>query len=124
MATPLARAPLPGALLRPAPAVLRLATRCRFRATAASGEGVAGPVLRTCKNCKQQYDPSVNHPYACRHHTAHFGGETKRKFESVYAGGTMDTPNSGKVFQYWHCCGSEDPFDVGCTASPHCSYDD
>jgi hypothetical protein len=44
-------------------------------------------------------------------------GETKRKFESVYAGGTMDTSDSGKVFQYWHCCGSEDPFDAGCTAA-------
>jgi hypothetical protein len=77
MATPLARAPLPRALplLRPAPAV-RLASRGRFRATAASGEGAARPVLRTCKNCKQQYDPSVNHPSACRYHTAHFGGET------------------------------------------------
>ncbi|GMN28303.1 hypothetical protein TIFTF001_002015 [Ficus carica] len=51
-------------------------------------------------------------------------GETKRKFESVYSGGTMDTPDSGRVFQYWHCCGSEDPFDPGCTAAPHFSYDD
>lgn len=51
-------------------------------------------------------------------------GETKRKFESVYSGGTMDTADSGKVFQYWHCCGSEDPFHPGCTASPHSSYDD
>ncbi|CAD6244872.1 unnamed protein product [Miscanthus lutarioriparius] len=77
MATPLARAALPRALplLCPAPAV-RLASRGRFRATAASAEGAARPVLRTCKNCKQQYDPSVNHPSACRYHTAHFGGET------------------------------------------------
>lgn len=51
-------------------------------------------------------------------------GETKRKFESVYTGGTMNTPNSGEVFQYWHCCGSEDPFDPGCTSAPHASYDD
>ncbi|KAJ0100540.1 hypothetical protein Patl1_21355 [Pistacia atlantica] len=80
--------------------------------------------LRTCKNCKTQFDPLLNHPRACRFHTAHFGGETKRKFESVYSGGTMDTPESGKVFQYWHCCGSEDPFDRGCTAAPHSSYDD
>ncbi|KAK1439078.1 hypothetical protein QVD17_04893 [Tagetes erecta] len=80
--------------------------------------------LRTCKQCKTQFDPSLNHPQACRFHTAHFGGETKRKFESVYSGGTMNTPESGKVFQYWHCCGSEDPFDPGCTASPHSSYDD
>ncbi|KAL8200498.1 hypothetical protein R6Q57_011837 [Mikania cordata] len=80
--------------------------------------------LKTCKLCKTQFDPSLNHPQACRFHTAHFGGETKRKFESVYTGGTMNTPESGKVFQYWHCCGSEDPFDPGCTASPHSSYDD
>lgn len=53
-----------------------------------------------------------------------FPGETKRKFESVYTGGTMSTPDSGQVFQYWHCCGSEDPFDPGCTAAPHSSYDD
>ncbi|KAH7556934.1 hypothetical protein JRO89_XS11G0013600 [Xanthoceras sorbifolium] len=80
--------------------------------------------LKTCKNCKTQFDPLLNHPRACQFHTSHFGGETKRKFESVYTGGTMSTPDSGQVFQYWHCCGSEDPFDPGCTAAPHASYDD
>ncbi|KAF9592346.1 hypothetical protein IFM89_014272 [Coptis chinensis] len=80
--------------------------------------------LKTCKNCKTQFDPSLNNPNACRFHTSHFGGETRRKFESVYSGGTMNTPDAGKVFQYWHCCGSEDPFDIGCTAAPHLSYDD
>ncbi|XP_039853858.1 uncharacterized protein LOC120712204 isoform X1 [Panicum virgatum] len=71
-APPLARPPLPRAPLRPAPSV-RLAPRGRLRATAASGGGAAGSVLRTCKNCKQQYDPTANHPSACRYHTAHFG---------------------------------------------------
>lgn len=33
-----------------------------------------GKTLRTCKNCKTQFDPSLNHPRACRFHTAHFGG--------------------------------------------------
>lgn len=79
---------------------------------------------KTCKNCKTQFDPALNHPCSCRFHTAHFGGETKRKFESVYTGGTMSTPDGGQVFQYWHCCGSEDPFDPGCTSAPHMSYDD
>nr|GMD50003.1 uncharacterized protein LOC109151351 [Ipomoea batatas] len=51
-------------------------------------------------------------------------GETKRKFESVYTGGTMNTPDSGKILEYWHCCGSEDSSDPGCTAAPHASYDD
>ena len=31
--------------------------------------------LRTCKNCKTQYDPALNHPRSCRYHTAHFGGK-------------------------------------------------
>lgn len=30
--------------------------------------------LRTCKNCKTQFDPLLNHPRACCYHTAHFGG--------------------------------------------------
>ncbi|KAL1207011.1 hypothetical protein V5N11_009160 [Cardamine amara subsp. amara] len=92
------------------------------RRCVASSDG--SKTLRTCKNCKTQFDPLLNHPQACKFHTAHYGGETKRKFESVYLGGTMDTPNSGKVLQYWHCCGSEDPFDSGCTSSPHSTYDD
>ncbi|XP_040382942.1 uncharacterized protein LOC107304721 isoform X2 [Oryza brachyantha] len=118
MATLHARAPLlPRAPPQACPAA-HLATRRQPRlsvaVSAGGGVGVGGPELRTCKNCKKQYDPAANHPSACRYHTAHFGGETKRKFESVYAGGTLDTPDSGKVFQYWHCCGSEDPFDLGC----------
>ncbi|KAI6691502.1 hypothetical protein NL676_028330 [Syzygium grande] len=95
-----------------------------FAVRCCSSSGSGKNDLRTCRNCKTQFDPSLNHPRACRFHTAHFGGETKRKFESVYSGGTMDTPNSGKISQYWHCCGSEDPFDPGCTAAPHASYDD
>ncbi|KAK8936534.1 hypothetical protein KSP39_PZI012816 [Platanthera zijinensis] len=88
---------------------------------------------RTCRNCKSQFDSLLNHPKACRFHCSHFGGdtilfvilgETKRKFESVYTGGTMETPNSGKILQYWHCCGSEDPFHPGCAAAPHSTYDD
>ena len=31
--------------------------------------------LRTCKNCKTQFDPALNHPRSCRYHTAHFGGK-------------------------------------------------
>ncbi|TVU06454.1 hypothetical protein EJB05_49671, partial [Eragrostis curvula] len=79
MATPVARAPLPRAPLRPAPAVRLPAARRHLRAAAvASGEGAAGPALRTCKNCKRQYDPAANHPSACRFHTAHFGAEEKQ----------------------------------------------
>ncbi|KAJ4706985.1 Carboxypeptidase [Melia azedarach] len=108
--------------------ILRPSTAVKYSAKLTSIQCSAEPNsntnLRTCKNCKTQFDPLLNHPRACKFHTAHFGGETKRKFESAYTGGTLDTPDSGKVFQYWHCCGSEDPFDPGCTAAPHSSYDD
>ncbi|CAA6661260.1 unnamed protein product [Spirodela intermedia] len=78
------------------------------------------PALRTCRHCKKQFDPSLNHPAACRFHTAHFGEEVRERLH----GGTLNTPDSGKVLQYWHCCGSEDPSDQGCTLGPHSSYDD
>lgn len=90
----------------------------------ASGGQQAATTVRTCRNCKKQFNPSENHPRACLYHTAHFGGETKRKFESVHTGGTMDTPGGGEITSYWHCCASEDPFDPGCVAGPHASYDD
>lgn len=51
-------------------------------------------------------------------------GETKRKFESVYTGGTLTTVGGGEIIEYWHCCGVKDPFDPGCEAAPHISYDD
>ncbi|KAF3341057.1 hypothetical protein FCM35_KLT09901 [Carex littledalei] len=106
--------------------VVPLPHRCSHRRLSAVSVRCNGGqhALRTCKNCKGQFDPALNHPSACRFHTAHFGGETRRKFESVYTGGTMNTPDSGKVYQYWHCCGSEDPFHPGCTSAPHASYDD
>jgi hypothetical protein len=80
MATPLARVPLLQAPRRTCPASQIPRRRhlrpsvSSFSAAAVPG-GVSGPVLRTCKNCKKQYDPAANHPSSCRHHTAHFGGE-------------------------------------------------
>ncbi|KAG6548063.1 hypothetical protein Mapa_010497 [Marchantia paleacea] len=94
------------------------------RAGPPAAAGQSSSMLRTCRHCKQPFDPETNHPRACRFHTAHFGGETKRKFESVYTGGTMDTLGGGEIVEYWHCCGSKDRFDPGCEAAPHSSYDD
>ncbi|KAG4926113.1 hypothetical protein JHK82_051920 [Glycine max] len=39
--------------------------------------------LKTCKNCKTQFDPALNHPLACRFHTARFG-VTPTSFLSSY----------------------------------------
>jgi hypothetical protein len=43
-----------------------------------AGSGHKRVNLRTCKQCKQQYDPDENNPRACKYHTAHYGGEGKR----------------------------------------------
>ncbi|CAH9077098.1 unnamed protein product [Cuscuta epithymum] len=104
--------------------VLELGKRCSRKFAVGCSEKQAHNTFRTCKRCKNQFDPLLNHHGACRYHTAHFGGETKRKFESVYSGGSMNTPDSGKITQYWHCCGSEDIFHPGCTPTSHASYDD
>ncbi|BBN02059.1 hypothetical protein MPTK1_2g12410 [Marchantia polymorpha subsp. ruderalis] len=95
-----------------------------WRAGPPAVAGQSSSMMRTCRQCKQPFDPETNDPRACRFHTAHFGGETKRKFESVYTGGTMDTVGGGEIVEYWHCCGSKDRFDPGCEAAPHSSYDD
>ncbi|CAI5992130.1 unnamed protein product [Closterium sp. NIES-65] len=97
-------------------------TRCTANSSSSSSSSASD--VRTCRNCKQPFSPADNHPMACRHHTAHYGGETKRKFESVYTGGTMNTVGGGEITAYWHCCGATDPFDPGCVAGPHETYDD
>ncbi|KAL6878496.1 hypothetical protein ACP4OV_012666 [Aristida adscensionis] len=67
---------LPQVPLRPAPAA-RVPARRQLMATAAGTGGAAGPALRTCRNCKRQYDPAAKHPSACRFHTAHFGATAR-----------------------------------------------
>ncbi|CAI7864032.1 unnamed protein product [Closterium sp. NIES-54] len=43
--------------------------------SAASGTSSAdAPVLLTCRQCKQPFDPAQNHPSACSFHPAHYGG--------------------------------------------------
>eukprot|EP00850_Spirogloea_muscicola_P019297 SM000187S03914 [mRNA] locus=s187:61971:64029:- [translate_table: standard] len=64
-------------------------------AAAATAVG-GGGATRTCRHCKRQFDPAANHPRACLRHPAHFGGETKRKFEGVETGGTMTTKGGGE----------------------------
>ncbi|KAM7520303.1 hypothetical protein LguiB_019265 [Lonicera macranthoides] len=49
-----------------------LKARTRNFSIRCTGEPIQ--TLRTCKNCKTQFDVSLNHPRACRYHTAHFGG--------------------------------------------------
>uniref|UniRef100_A0A7I4C9E8 Uncharacterized protein n=1 Tax=Physcomitrium patens TaxID=3218 RepID=A0A7I4C9E8_PHYPA len=47
-----------------------------------SGEKEVQVELRTCRSCKQKYNPLENHPRACRFHTAHFGGQCNQSLLS------------------------------------------
>lgn len=51
----------------------------------ASSDGVSN-TLRTCKNCKTQFDPILNHPRACTFHTAHFGGKVPVFISTLFFG--------------------------------------
>ncbi|CAI5464488.1 unnamed protein product [Closterium sp. Yama58-4] len=102
--------------------------------SAASGASSAeAPVLLTCRQCKQPFDPAQNHPSACSFHPAHYGGEVKRKWKSFsyhkvgkeFLYHSEETRAEwGEVENFWDCCGHNDPMDPGCTKGPHRSYDD
>lgn len=53
--------------------------------------------LRTCRNCKQSFDPTKNNPTACRYHDGNYTGDSKRKGEwkEIYESG------SGTVERFW-----------------------
>eukprot|EP00850_Spirogloea_muscicola_P018489 SM000170S02661 [mRNA] locus=s170:82064:83663:+ [translate_table: standard] len=89
--------------------------------------------LLTCRQCKQQFDPSQNKDGACRFHPAHYGGEVKRKWKSYsyhqvgieFLYHTEETrAEEGEVTTFWDCCGRSNQFDPGCCKGPHISYDD
>uniref|UniRef100_M8BFQ1 Uncharacterized protein n=1 Tax=Aegilops tauschii TaxID=37682 RepID=M8BFQ1_AEGTA len=99
MAAPLARVPLLRAPSRPFP-TSRINPRRHFRpSVSVAVGGVSGPVLRTCKNCKKQYDPAANHPSSCRYHTAHFG--------DTVVGEDSSTPDSPVFVNELYCPGKQ-----------------
>lgn len=60
--------------------------RLRLSAATQAGGQTNRANLRTCKQCKQQYDPETNHPRACKYHTAHYGGEfSKIAYSSLWS---------------------------------------
>eukprot|EP00899_Mesostigma_viride_P015191 jgi/Mesvir1/23673/Mv25765-RA.1 len=92
---------------------------------AAAGNGATpGVRLVMCKRCKQLYDPAKNPPNACRFHPNHYGGETKRKFQSVHSESYEQETGGGEIQSYWHCCGNQKEDAPGCEAAPHASWDD
>lgn len=89
-------------------------------ATAPSGAGA--PALRTCRVCKQRYDPTQNGPRACRSHPENYSGDSARKmnWESDSSSGIP----SGEPMRFYWCCGADDVDALGCSFGPHLSYDD
>eukprot|EP00668_Euglena_longa_P029957 GGOE01037348.1.p1 GENE.GGOE01037348.1~~GGOE01037348.1.p1 ORF type:complete len:246 (+),score=33.99 GGOE01037348.1:43-738(+) len=90
-------------------------------AEGASDETAGAPTVshwKTCRRCKQPFDPQRNGPSACTHHPGPWTGAEASKFYGTRSGG----PHTGLV-EFWECC--DGPKDsLGCTLSKHVSYDD
>ncbi|BAT93398.1 hypothetical protein VIGAN_07235100, partial [Vigna angularis var. angularis] len=52
--------------------------------------------LKTCKNCKTQFDLSLNHPLASQFHTAHFEGCRKHHLDHVKS--FLRSKNISRIF--------------------------
>ena len=61
-------------------------------APAAASAATMGPLVamqtRTCRRCKQQFDPATNDKHSCRHHSAMYtGGEVSKVGPALSRGG-------------------------------------
>ena len=63
-----------GVIPRNGPCIISLQASY-IRCSAKSNNSPSAPIMKTCRNCKKQFDPLENHHRSCRYHTAHFGGK-------------------------------------------------
>ncbi|CAI5930991.1 unnamed protein product [Closterium sp. NIES-64] len=94
-------------------------------AVAGSGSGET----KTCRRCREAYDPRRNHARACRYHPALFtGGEWGKAVGFTRASSRPEDQLSvvhGTGFlRFWDCCGAMDVDAPGCTYGPHASFDE
>ncbi|KAI7839146.1 hypothetical protein COHA_007149 [Chlorella ohadii] len=106
-------------------------------AAAAAAEAVAAQPnpsraahLRTCRRCKQQFDPATNTPGSCRYHSALWtGGEISKAYGFVRQSAAPEHQlavvmgRTGLV-RFWDCCGAEQEDAPGCCTARHVTYDD
>lgn len=86
--------------------------------------------LRTCRRCKQTFDPAENHSSACRYHPQLWtGGEVSKAIGFCRASSDPQDQLKAVVgrtglIRFWDCCGSEDEDAPGCCTGLHITYDD
>ncbi|PSC70097.1 hypothetical protein C2E20_6422 [Micractinium conductrix] len=88
------------------------------------------PALRTCRRCKQQFDPEENGPGSCRYHSALWTGGEVAKAIGFCRESDQPEHQLKAVFgrtglvQFWDCCGAELENAPGCCTGRHVTYDD
>ncbi|CAI7868037.1 unnamed protein product [Closterium sp. NIES-53] len=94
-------------------------------AEAGSGSGET----KTCRRCREAYDPRRNHARACRYHPALFtGGERGKAVGFTRASSRpedqLSVVHGTGLLRFWDCCGAMDVDEPGCTCGPHASFDE
>ena len=69
--------------------------------------------MKTCKNCKKQYD-SIKNDDSCRFHTGIYSGRLNR----------VNDVDTSDLEYFWSCCGMYNLDEPGCLVQKHASYDD
>ena len=80
---------------------------------------------RTCRHCKQRFDPSSNPATACRRHPALFtGGEVSKAIGFCREGQGREhwldeVVGASGLLRFWDCCGAGSEDAAGCVVGPH-----
>ena len=80
-----------------------------------SNDGNDGKIvsMKTCKNCKKQYD-SIKNDNSCRFHSGIYTGRLNR----------VNDVDTSDLEYFWSCCGMYNLDEPGCLIQQHTSYDD
>ncbi|KAL4530828.1 hypothetical protein Ndes2526B_g09192 [Nannochloris sp. 'desiccata'] len=85
---------------------------------------------RTCRKCKQPFNPATNNDRACQYHSAIFtGGEISKAIGFCRASAAPEDQlisvfGRTGLLRFWDCCGAEDENAPGCCYGRHLTYDD
>lgn len=84
---------------------------------------------RTCRNCKQPFDPKENGPQACQYHPDMYTGGEIGKYLGFCRKSTDPKDQLGAIHgqgmaRFWDCCGETEPSAPGCKRDWHRTYDD
>ncbi len=93
-------------------------------------EGKPPSTLKTCRRCRQRFNPAENHDQACSYHPCNWSGGEKAKAlgflrESADPADSLSARLGGTgTLRFWDCCGADSYEAQGCRKGRHISWDD